>query len=31
MSYARQMLGTCPVSFNVDAGLLATYRPTVKR
>ena len=23
MSYARQMLGTCPVSFNVDAGLLA--------
>ena len=23
MSYARQMLGTCPVRFNVDAGLLA--------
>ncbi|MBO0824784.1 MAG: four-helix bundle copper-binding protein [Actinobacteria bacterium] len=23
MSYARQMLGTCKVSFNVDAGLLA--------
>jgi Domain of Unknown Function (DUF326) len=23
MSYARQMLGTCPVSFNVDASMLA--------
>ena len=23
MSYAGQMLGTCPLRFNVDAGLLA--------
>ncbi len=24
MSYARQMLDTCPLTFNVEAGLLAS-------